>query len=98
MCPVCGLCVHSGVPVVIVEDDRIGLSEGDAEPTCPSTEEEGEDIFIILKVIDHVSSVGNGTLAVESKVMILFPAHVVFQNIEHPSHLAKNKDSPLFGP
>jgi hypothetical protein len=70
------LLVDGGIPVRVVEDDRVCSSEVDTEATSSRREEKDEHVVPVLEVRHHVTSIGHLGRSVETHVCELSPCHV----------------------
>jgi hypothetical protein len=54
---ICSLCIHSWIPIIIIEYDCVGGCEGNTQPTCSSTQQEGEYFRVGLELVHHVTTI-----------------------------------------
>lgn len=71
------LLIHSRIPVVVVEDDRVCGDQIDAEAASTGTEQESKDVVVALILFHHVPSVLDCGLTVHAEKGHLFPSQEV---------------------
>ena len=96
MGPVSGLCVHSGIPVIIIENDGISRSEGDSEAPRPCAQQETENVLLRLEVHHHVPSVGDVAAPVQTEVLVAHTHHVFLEDVDHLCHLTEDQHTVVF--
>ena len=81
------LQVLVGIPIRVVDDDCVCLSEVDAQPACPSREQEDEEVFAGLELIHGLLAVLPGDRAIQSAAFMPLLLQERVQDIQHFCHL-----------
>ena len=87
------LLVNSRVPVAVIEYNSVCRSKVDSQTASPCGEEKDKYILPVLEVGNHVASLVDLTASVEPHVAVLAVAHVLLQQVDHPSHLTVDQHS-----
>ena len=70
MAPILCLCVHGGVPVAVVEHNRVSTSQVDADATAARGQNKAEYARIAVETVHEALSLVDFGGAVESKICV----------------------------
>ena len=92
--PVHGLQVRLGVPVRVVEHDRVRGLQVDAEAARARRQQEDELVAVRRVVgLDEVVALLVGRVAVDAAVLVVAHGHEVLEDVEERRHLAEDEDA-----
>ena len=81
------LQVLVGIPVGVVDDDCVCLSQVNAESTRPGREQEDEEVFAGLEIIHSLPAVLPCDRAVQAAAFMPLLLQECVQDVQHFSHL-----------
>mmetsp|Transcript_633 Transcript_633/g.2449 ORF Transcript_633/g.2449 Transcript_633/m.2449 type:complete len:253 (-) Transcript_633:1218-1976(-) len=91
MAPVHGLHVLVGVPVRVVDDDRVRGGEVDAQPARARRQQEDAVLLIIVEALDALLARRLRDTAVDAEGVVAALLEEVAQQVQHFGHLRKHE-------
>ena len=79
MTPILGLSIHGGVPVTVVEYNRVGSGQINADTSRPRGQDETEDATVHVKTLHEHLALFDARRAVQAEVAV---AVVVEEGLE----------------
>lgn len=90
---VLGLEILMGVPVGVVDDDRVGDLEIQTETAGSGGEDKDEEIGLRVEAFQQLRSIVGFGAAVETKVLVPAEEQKVLHNVHDLRHLEEHQDS-----
>jgi hypothetical protein len=85
------LGIHGGIPIAIIENDRIRTSQVDTHPAGPSRQDEAEISCVPIEAVHQSLTQLNTRGSVQSQVFIAMIRQKNLQNIQDSRHLCENE-------
>ena len=92
-----GLRVHGRIPVRVVEDDRVGAGQIDADAARARAQYEAEYALVVVEALHERLALLDGGRAVESQVLVAVVVEEVLEYVEHARHLGEDERAVRVG-